>query len=184
MTGSKLYKIGVFLFGLYLANRITYLSFEIFKDLLYYEYENFELRDRSLEGVFYLKNFQNFLVSSVPLNPYFVLGWSPIIFLNAVLLIFYFKKRQGRGEAYNKISLYYYSIILIFLFSLLLFVLFSYFNNFQYQAVGADRFYKLYLESYAPYAPRMICGFIIGQCIFGLLWVFVFERFVFKNIVR
>ncbi len=156
-----------------LRKSITYLAYELGKLLIYYDYEYFEIKDRYV-GL--MVDLDNFVLCLVPLNPFFIVGWSPLIILNLIVLLVYWRMRSRSDGFYEKVSSYAYAIMLGFLCSILFFLLLSVLNGFEDHFVDSKSPHKLFLDSFAPYSPRMTCGYLLGHSMFGVLWMIIIER--------
>ena len=172
-------KIGVFVTALYLMNRATYLSLEAFRGIMYYHFDSFYL-ETNKEAINYVDRVDNLLLYLVPLNPFFLAAWSPIVILNCLLLVLYYNMSIKAPSIIHKITQYYFSILSIFILSAGMFVALSYFNGFHSTPMCRECMYGVFLEGYIVYSPGMICGFLIGHSLFGLLWVLVLEKYIFK----
>ncbi len=170
-----LQKFGLGVIAWFLVNRISSLSYELFKVLIYYDYEFFEIKDKYVGEMVGL---DDLVLYFVPLNPFFIGWWSPMMILNLLVLFVYWKGRSHLQGLREKISWYCLSMILGFLMAIAAFVLLSYINNFDSRVVGDQSFYKLFLESYAPYSPRMICGYLLGHSTFALVFVLIVEKYI------
>ena len=181
MKNLKIRKTIEFIIAFYLVNRITYLSLEVFKHIIYYDYDDhlfLEINANSIEHVVHLNNL---LLHMVPFNPYYLFGWFPIITLNFLTLLIYYKKRTTLDHVFHRIVQYFFSIIGVFMLSVMMFMILSFFNDYQNHVICDRCISQLLLETYAPYVPQMICGFLMGNIIFSVIWIFIMEKFFYKS---
>ncbi len=177
----KVKKFGLYILALYLVDRMTYFSVPVFKDFLYYPYNN-DLVEINLTNIHYVESIGDIIRIMVPFNPYYLIIWLPIIILNITVMLVYYISCKHTLNTSQRIAQYFSSVFIGFLLSICIYICLSFINNYENDVLNCNPcFLDIFLIIYAPYSPSMICGYLIGQSIFGLLWVLIVERFILKR---
>ena len=164
--------MGLYVIHVYIINRVSYFFHELLKPFIYYDYSHhyFEITTNNIN---YFSDIYSVLVYLIPFNPFFIIGWFPIILLNAVLVIISYRIPCEEGSiAMLKHS--FSAILLLYISATIIFALMSGANNYNSTLPNSNYFlFEIFLECYTPYAPQLICGFMFGNVISVLIFLFI-----------
>lgn len=174
---SKLLKTTImYLSAMYIMNRIAYISMITIGSLTYYPI-SIGVIDFFNETQY---RFSINLAYFLPLNPYFLLSIIPNIFMNSLSWVLY-QKYFSNNSLFIRIRSYLSLILITYLIAILLFALLSYYNGYIDHVSCDGCWLEIFLIGMVPYHPMMIGGYLFGGSIFAVVWIFIFERYVFKK---
>lgn len=181
-------RILTFLISLYLLNRIgilltEYLNKYIFIDLDIFKLDVNELKwDKSITDT----SFRGWLLRILPFNIMYLYGYIFIMALNLLCLISYYRLKAYNISKVQALKQYYFCMILTYLGAYFIFFIlrFLYFDADLAFTKTGDGILKLLCESYAPYSPTMITGFLLANILFGYILTYLleplFDKWLFK----
>lgn len=173
-----MFRVFQYLFIVYVINRVSYFTHEIVKPLIFYDFKHhyFEITTSNIN---HYSDIESIIVYLIPLNPYFIIGWFPIIILNVILAVLLYRM-SIRDDSFILIKNCFSSILILYLIATISFAIMSGANNYNGDTFCDHCMLEIFLEGYAPYAPQLICGFIIGNVI--SLFAFLFIRLMLNKI--
>jgi hypothetical protein len=168
------------LVAVYVINRISYFAHEIFKSFIFYNFKTYYL-EISTNHIENYSDIEDIILYLVPLNPYFIIGWSPIIVLNIIIVVLQCRM-LGKEDNFAIVKNYFYTVLVLYILTMILFAVMSGVNNYGEYVICDSCVLEILLNYYAPYAPELICGFVFGNIISCLVFIFIrtMVRYAFK----
>lgn len=168
-------KIFWFLFALFILNRCGTLLTEYLNNYILVDLDILGIDVDEEEWDNYLSDlsFKGVLLRLVPFNGMYIYSYMFIIPLNFLCLLLYVRGNKVNELRIQALRRYYFNMVLIYVGSYLMFFIlrFIFFEAGRFANTGGGVL-KLLCESYAPYSPFLITGFLLANILFG--WVLIY----------
>jgi hypothetical protein len=128
------------------------------------EWDNY-LSELSFKGVF---------LRLIPFNVMYMYSYMFIIPLNIFCLLLYYSKKNLEELKSQALSRYFLNVISVYIGSFVVFFIlrFIFFEDRGFANTGGGVL-KLMCESYSPYSPFLITGFLLANILFGWILIYI-----------
>lgn len=176
---KRIKQLIVFLITLYLLNRVGVLLAEFINKYILIDLHRFKLDIHEWKWNKTICNIdmKGWFIRLIPFNVMYLGTYIFMIPLNASCLLLYGRYRRQCVSRFDALKQYYFGIFATYIGVYVIFFILRFFYFDPEYAFGnaGGEFLPLLCESYSPYSPVIVPGFLLANIIFGAILVYFLE---------